>query len=645
MKIEIKKNKRVFVTGGAGVIGMELIPKLISLDADILVGDLKPMPKEFFGRVRYRRGDLKTLTMSELIAFDPEIIIHLAATFERSEETLGFWAENFQHNVLLSHHLMTLAQNCKNLQRVVFASSYLIYDESLYQFDAPQRVSKRLKEEDNIRPRNLTGMAKLAHEQELLFLNKFSDFSFTTLCVRIFRGYGRGSRDVISRWVRNLLRGDQILVYRPEGRFDYIYSADSAEGLLRLAFLPEATGVVNLGTGRSCAVGDVLQELRKYFPQASISYEGTDIPYEASEACTEKLEKLLGWTPSKSLELTIPEIIEFEKAKFGAVVESNLPRIHIKSVLLTSASRKAPLLMALKQAALRIDQDTAVIAGDMDSLAICRYEAESFWEMPHLASVDVDKLIDECKSRSISVIFPSRDGELEFWARYRDTFANAGIEVIISPLESIKRCRDKLLFAQYGAKECLPVIPAMLSAEELSCDRFVVKERFGSGSRGLCIDVTYEQALKFSRQLEQPIFQPYLAGDEISVDAWIGKTGKIAGLVLRRRDRVSFGESCVTTTFRDASLESQAFRVIDTLELRGPVVLQAIVSEGVLNVIECNPRFGGASTASLAVGLDSLYWSLNQVVDDGFQPIFRRLEQDIRQVRYPVDRIFYDSNF
>ncbi len=102
------KNTRVFVSGGAGVIGLEMVAKLVERGAEVLVGDLQPRPDSFPRQVRYRRGDLNTLTLGELEAFGPEVFIHLAATFERSAETYEFWDENFWHNTRLSHHLMTL---------------------------------------------------------------------------------------------------------------------------------------------------------------------------------------------------------------------------------------------------------------------------------------------------------------------------------------------------------------------------------------------------------------------------------------------------------------------------------------------------------------------------------------------------------
>lgn len=635
------KGTRVLVTGGAGVIGMELVPRLVDLGADVLVGDLKQQPEAFRGTVRYRQGDLNDLTAVELRAFDPEVVIHLAATFERSTESPSFWDENFHHNVLLSHHIMSLARHCGQLKRVVFASSYLIYDQSLYQFDAPQSAPRTLTEDDPIQPRNLTGMAKLAHEQELEFLTGFSDCRFSTVCARIFRGYGRRSRDVISRWIRSLLKGENITVYRPEGCFDYVYAADSAEGLLRLAMCDDATGIVNLGTGQSRRVADIVAILQTHFPAAVIEQVDADIPFEASQACTNRLVAQLDWKPSRTLETTIPEMIAFERIQSQLPNAADGTHAPLRSVLVTSASRKVPLLRALKEAALHINPCAKVVAGDMDPMAVARFEADGFWQMPRINDDALNELIDGCRSRSISVVLPTRDGELDFWARHREAFAHAGIAVIVSSPDSIARCRDKLEFARFGSAAGLPMIPAAETPQPFSDETLVVKERFGAGSRGLGLDLAREAAIEHARGLDEPVFQPFVHGPEISIDGWVDRHGKVAGVVLRRRDRVVSGESQVTTTFRDAKLEAQAVRVLTALQLRGPVVLQAIVTDSGLQVIECNPRFGGASTASIAAGLDSLRWSLMEALGDSTPPAFKRSPGEIQQVRIPVDRVIH----
>jgi carbamoyl-phosphate synthase large subunit len=99
------------------------------------------------------------------------------------------------------------------------------------------------------------------------------------------------------------------------------------------------------------------------------------------------------------------------------------------------------------------------------------------------------------------------------------------------------------------------------------------------------------------------------------------------------------GESRITTTFRDASLESQARQWIEAYGVRGPVVMQVLLdASGAPHIIELNARFGGASTASIQAGLDSLYWSLLEASGADVSPHpFVRSKTEVRQVRIPTD--------
>jgi carbamoyl-phosphate synthase large subunit len=318
---------------------------------------------------------------------------------------------------------------------------------------------------------------------------------------------------------------------------------------------------------------------------------------------------------------------------------------HQTGVLVTSASRKVSLIRALKQVALRLDNSIKIIAGDNDAMAIARLEADDFWQMPMLKNELSSELINECRNRKISVILPTRDGELDIWARFRSDFEKAGIEVIVSSPEGIMRCRDKLLFSSFGHEAGLPIIPAAITPDLFGDKPLVVKERFGSGSRGIGLRMNRYAALEHASNLENPIFQPFVDGPEISIDGWIDKFGKVVGVVLRHRDRILSGESQITTTFTDFKLEKQAIRVLTALKLRGPVVMQAILANDQLQVIECNPRFGGASTASIAAGLDSLYWSLGEAMGNVVPPSFNRSTREIRQIRIPFDRVAYGPDF
>jgi len=310
-----------------------------------------------------------------------------------------------------------------------------------------------------------------------------------------------------------------------------------------------------------------------------------------------------------------------------------------RNVLVSSASHKAPLVRAVMDALGDLQPRAHVIAGDLDPDAPTRHVAGAFWRMPALDRDSLPTVIDECRRRGIGVILPTRDGELMFWARHAPDLARAGIAVAVSNERAVERCLDKLQFARFGRTNALPVIDAVATPDFTSAVSWVVKERFGAGAAGIGLDLSEVRARRHADTLQVPLYQPHIAGPEISVDGWLDRHGVCAGVVLRRRDRVVSGESRITTTFRDERLEQEAMHVLETLDLRGPVILQAILVDGRMHIIECNARFGGASTAAIAVGLDTIRWSLLEAFGHAEPPRFNRAPRDIRQVRLPADLV------
>jgi carbamoyl-phosphate synthase large subunit len=626
------KNKKVFISGGAGVIGRELVHKLHAQGAVLYEGDLKAIPADFPKDALYRQGDLNEITQEEIAWFAPEYFIHLAATFERSTESYEFWPENFRHNVRLSNYLMTLMKDLPSLKKVVYASSYLIYSPELYSFQMPQQAGFRLNETHPIYPRNMIGCAKLLHEIELRFINDYKSSQYKSISVRIFRGYGRGSKDVISRWVRDLLQGKKIDLYAKEGMFDYIYGRDTAEGLLRLAASEEAEGIVNLGTGRSRRVSDVVAILGKHFRDMQVQEHPSDLLFEASECDTTLFRQYTGWLPEYDLEQSIPEIIEYERAGLNQA-ES----VKIGNVLVTSISKKVPLLKAVKKAAQKISGEIKVFGGDLSPEVIGAYFVDEFYAMKRIADTDIEDVITYCREKNITLIIPTRDGELAFWAQHADRLFAEGITVNVSSAEAVDTCIDKMKFAEVCRQKNIPAIPTYAEPEGEN-RTWVVKERFGAGSEKLKLNATAAEAKEFATNLSDAIFQPFIKGTEYSVDSYVSKAGELKGLVIRKRSLVVNGESQITEIEYNSGLEQLFADIIRTLNLRGPLVLQALVNDKGVHVIECNPRFGGATTLSVHHGLDIFYWSILEANGTDISPYpFVRIKGIKKQIRFNED--------
>ena len=317
-------------------------------------------------------------------------------------------------------------------------------------------------------------------------------------------------------------------------------------------------------------------------------------------------------------------------------------------VLVTSLAGKAPLLRTVQAAARRLHYATRVIGADLNPQALARPLADDFWPMPILRDEALPELLAGLRARQIAYLIPTRDGELAFWSRHRTALAEAGVAVLVSAPEAVHRCLDKLEFAAFGQLHGLPVIAtardidALIERQRQPPTAFVVKERHGAGSLSLGLNMQEAAALAHARNLQEAVFQPFIHGQEISVDGYVDRAGRVHGLVARTRDFVVRGESQVTTTLPDAALLARLAPMVAQLGLYGPFVLQALLTEdGGLHLIECNCRFGGASTLGVAAGVDSFYWFLQEAGGADLQAFpFLPAVAPLRQVRVAADAIF-----
>ncbi len=311
---------RVLVTGSSGVIGSELLERLIRRGAQVLSVDR--YPSQLAGRAGaiHLQRDMTAAPLYELFDFKPRVIFHLAAAFERSRESREFWRVNWHDNVVLSHSLLDIVRELHSLETFVFASSYLIYDPSLYLSSTPPEEPRLLGEADPAAPRNITGASKLYTEQEVNFIKELWNPSLRVVNARIYRVYGRGSEDVISRWVRSALSGEEIRLYNRENAFDFVFAADVAEGLARLAESERAEGIVNLGSGNARRVKDILSILGRMVPELAprIRDLGVTEEFEASCANIDRLRQLTRWLPPTTLEEGIDKILRFERERHAA---------------------------------------------------------------------------------------------------------------------------------------------------------------------------------------------------------------------------------------------------------------------------------------------------------------------------------------
>jgi carbamoyl-phosphate synthase large subunit len=640
---------RALVTGGAGVIGRALVERLVAAGVLVRCLDVQPPPPWLPGAVEYVQGDLRVLDGSWITSFDPHVVYHLAATFERSEESPGFWRESAEHNVVVSRRVLDAAIGAPSLRRVVFASSYLVYDTAMYLLASPPDAPRPLEEGSPISPRNVCGAAKLLHEHELDQAERDAHAApdgagFTTVSARIFRVYGRGSRDVVGRWVRGALAGEKLVAYGTESFFDYVYADDVADGLVRLA-ASGVTGAVNLGSGRSRRVADVVGALRSALDGVDIEVvdENPHGTWEASQAATARLEAATGWTPPTALEEGVDRVVAYERGEAAttpALRRRVIARPHTR-VLVTSLSRKAPIVRGFREAFLALSLPGEVHGADGDDLAAARVDVDRFWPMPRLDSLADGALVEWVVEHGADLVVPTRDGELLRFAAVREALEERGVLVAVGDAPAVEACLDKLAFASACAAAGLPVIPTAQSVDELGGGvvSFVAKERRGAGSRSLGLDLDRAAAATHGGSLDEAVYQPFVEGPELSVDVYRSRHegAGVVGAVVRTRDRVMGGESQVTSLVVDRpDVAELAVSAVTALGLHGHAVLQVIDADGGPVLVECNARIGGASALSFAVGLKTPQYLLQEMLGEPPTPL-RLAPPPARLLRRPDD--------
>ena len=119
---------RVFVTGGSGFIGTNLVQSLVDSGLEVLNFDQKP-PLNRNHRKHHREGEilnaeaLKFATQS----FQPELVVHLAARCDLDGTSLA----DYDANTTGVRNMISAIGDLESVKRIVFASSRYVHSTAM----------------------------------------------------------------------------------------------------------------------------------------------------------------------------------------------------------------------------------------------------------------------------------------------------------------------------------------------------------------------------------------------------------------------------------------------------------------------------------------------------------------------------------
>lgn len=242
----------VAVTGGAGFIGSHLVERLLASGAEVaiidnfLYGDKAKHLKGRHGLTVYE-GDVRDAELLLHALKDKELVFHLAAVVG-VEETQKAPFELLDVEIKGTLNVLSGAVH-SGIKRIIFASSSEVYGDS----------PKAMSEEGPVSPKSTYAIGKLVGEE--LCKAFYQRYGIQYTCLRYFNVYGprQDERFVISRFVKQVLSNEHILIYGDGQQIrDFTYVDDTVDMTLLASVRPETRcQMINIGTGVMTTINEV----------------------------------------------------------------------------------------------------------------------------------------------------------------------------------------------------------------------------------------------------------------------------------------------------------------------------------------------------------------------------------------------------
>lgn len=309
------------------------------------------------------------------------------------------------------------------------------------------------------------------------------------------------------------------------------------------------------------------------------------------------------------------------------------------NVLITSASRKVGLVKAF-QRALSMECGGEVIAVDVSPQSAALKVADKQFLVPRNNDENFfSTLINICKKNNVSLIIPTRDEELPFFASKKKFFADLGITVMVSDPDVIEICRDKQLFNEFCKKNDFAIPETFEISRHLKFFDFplFIRERYGKGSKYAFPVYSQDEMQYFLKKMKDPILQEFVTAPEYTVDLFSDFSGKIISVIPRKRIHIFGGESFIGVTRKNSILMNECIRLGHALRLIGHTTIQCFFDEKTLKFIEVNPRYGGAANLGFAAGACTPHYLVRLVMGKEVLPMVGEFKDNLMMLRYTED--------
>lgn len=301
---------KVFVTGGAGFIGSNVVDELIRRGVTVTVFDnlSKGYEENINPKARFVKGDLNDQKILEDSMKGHDAVIHLASesiikdSIENPEE---FQKKNINYMINLLE-----AMHKQGIKKIVFSSSAAIYGET---------GDFLVKEDYRKEPLQPYGASKLANEA--ILSGYFHSFGINSVSLRYFNVYGPRDNQMpvtraVPKWIKLTLLGKPVPLNWGGNQFrDYIFVGDVAKAHVEALKNCDGLRNYNIGSGKGNTMREILEMIFLALGKKSEIIDAGERPGDPHKlvADVSKIKRELGWSAQTSLEEGMKKTVEFYK--------------------------------------------------------------------------------------------------------------------------------------------------------------------------------------------------------------------------------------------------------------------------------------------------------------------------------------------
>jgi nucleoside-diphosphate-sugar epimerase len=307
----MEQRRKILVTGGLGLIGHNVVRRLLDLGHEVSITDTKTnyglVPQDELDylmserRAKIPEMDLRTHTIdiSDQSGIDwlikhyqPDTIIHMASCPRQKVVNVN----PMIGSRAMSEGLLNLLESAKNnhVCKFIYISSSMVYGD----------FTDDVTEDAQCRPQGQYGIMKLAGEWLVRDYSRRGFFDHVVIRPSAVYGELDVEDRVISKFLLTAMRGGTLKVNGASETLDFTYVGDAADGIVAAALSPTANNkTYNITKSHSWSLLDAANLAVKIVGRGTVEVRGKDADFPSRGALNiDAARRDFGYDPRVDIE-------------------------------------------------------------------------------------------------------------------------------------------------------------------------------------------------------------------------------------------------------------------------------------------------------------------------------------------------------